>query len=193
MNKKEIFSEEINYIKDIKLRNSAIALVESIPDYFFEEAASSTGKYHPSYSLGKGGLLRHTKAAVRIGKELLNDAVIANKYTTHEQDLMLIALMMHDAFKRGIVEEKYTRVDHPLIAANYIYEQRQEFSLSEEDALFLKKAIAAHMGPWNTDYQGNEILPIPKTKWESFVHMCDYLASRKCLLVPFDEQNHITV
>ena len=193
MVKQEIFKEEINYIKSATIRNSAKALVDAIPDYFFEEAASSTGKYHPAYSLGKGGLLRHTKAAVRIAKELLDDPVIGNKYTTREKDLMIVALIMHDSFKRGVIPEKYTRADHPLIAANFIYEHKDEFSLSEADALFLKKAIASHMGPWNTDYQGVEILPVPKTKWGNFVHMCDYLASRKCLLVPFDEQNHITV
>ena len=193
MKKSEIFQEEIQYIQDNAIRNSTKAMVEAIPDYFFEEAASSTGKYHPSYSLGKGGLLRHTKAAVRIAKELLDDKVIGDKYTQHEKDLMIAALIMHDSFKRGIVAEKYTRADHPLIAANYIYEHKEEFSLKEEDALFLQKVIASHMGPSNKDYQGGEILPIPKTKWESFVHLCDYLASRKFLLVPFDEKDHITV
>lgn len=193
MNKKELFYDEINYVKDVKLKNSLKAMIDDIPDYFFEEAASSTGKYHPSYSLGKGGLLRHTKAAIRIAKELLDDPIIGDKYDAHEKDLMLIALLMHDSFKLGMLAEKYTRVDHPLIAANYIYENREKFSLNDQDAMFLKKAISSHMGPWNKDYQGNEVLPVPKTKFENFVHMCDYLASRKCLLVPFDEENHISV
>ena len=77
MNKKEIFYDEINYIKDEKLRNSLSKLVELLPSYFFKEAASSTGKYHPKYALGEGGLLRHTKAGVRIGYELLNDLSIS--------------------------------------------------------------------------------------------------------------------
>ena len=41
------------------------------------------------------------------------------------------------------------------------------------------------MGPWNTDYEGREILPKPKTKYENFVHMCDYLSSKKFLNVNF--------
>lgn len=48
------------------------------------------------------------------------------------------------------------------------------------------------MGPWTTDYQGNEILEKPKTKYQNFVHMCDYLASRKAILFNFDEENNIT-
>ena len=41
------------------------------------------------------------------------------------------------------------------------------------------------------DYNGDEILEIPKTKYQSFVHMCDYLASRKFLEIRFDENNNI--
>ncbi len=193
MNKKQIFFTEIDYIKDRQLQKSTCLLVETLPDYFFKEEASSTGKYHPQYALGEGGLLRHTKAAVRIAKELLSDPAIGNKYTSHEKDLMLMALLFHDGFKRGMVEERYTRFDHPLLAANYVYDHREELQLKEEDALFLQKVIACHMGPWTKDYQGNEVLPSPKTKWENFVHMCDYLASRKCLLVPFNQDNNIEV
>ena len=113
MNKKEIFYDEINYIKDESLKTSLGKLIELLPDYFFKEAASSTGKYHPKYALGEGGLLRHTKAATRIGYELLQDLSIGKKYTEHEKDLMLMALILHDGFKRGVNEEKYTRFDHP--------------------------------------------------------------------------------
>ena len=65
-------AQEIDFIKDDKIRNFAKVAVSSLPDYFFEVAASSTGKYHPSYALGEGGLLRHTKAAVRIANDLLS-------------------------------------------------------------------------------------------------------------------------
>lgn len=193
MNKKEMFYDEIMYIKDKNLQRSCCYFVEQLPDYFFKEAASSTGKYHPKYAIGEGGLLRHTKAAVRIAQELLADPAIGNHYTSREKDLMIMALLLHDGFKKGIKEERYTRFDHPLIAADFIYSHKGEANLSEEDALFLKKAISSHMGPWTTDYKGNEALPAPETKWENFVHMCDYLASRKCLLVPFDKDNTIAV
>ena len=49
------------------------------------------------------------------------------------------------------------------------------------------------MGSWTTDYNGVEVLEKPKTKYQNFVHMCDYLASRKCLLVPFDKNDDISV
>ena len=191
MNKKEIFYDEINYIKDDSLRKSLGKLIELLPDYFFMEPASSTGKYHPKYALGEGGLLRHTKAATRIGYELLGDLSIGKKYTSREKDLMLMALLLHDGFKKGLVEERYTRFDHPLIASKVIMDNYEKVGLSGEDATFISDAIKTHMGDYTTDYNGNEVLEKPQTKYQNFVHMCDYLASRKCLLVPFDSNNNI--
>ena len=193
MNKKEIFYDEINYIKDEHLRKSLGKLIELLPDYFFKEPAASTGKYHPKYAQGEGGLLRHTKAAVRIGYELLQDLSISKKYTDHEKDLMLIALLLHDGFKKGLVEERYTRFDHPLIAAKIILDNASEVGLSKEDATFISDAIKTHMGDYTVDYSGNEVLEKPHTKYQKFVHMCDYLASRKCLILPFDEHNNIEI
>ena len=193
MNKKEIFYDEINYIKDESLRKSLDELIELLPDYFFKEPAASTGKYHPSYAQGEGGLLRHTKAAVRIGYELLQDLSIGKKYTNHEKDLMLMALLLHDGFKKGLVEERYTRFDHPLIAAKVVLDNASKVGLSSEDAKFINDAIKTHMGDYTVDYSGNEVLEKPHTRYQNFVHMCDYLASRKCLLLPFDEHNNIEI
>lgn len=193
MNKKEIFYDEINYIKDESLRKSLAELIELLPDYFFKEPAASTGKYHPSYAQGEGGLLRHTKAAVRIGYELLQDSSIGKKYTNHEKDLMLMALLLHDGFKKGLVEERYTRFDHPLIAAKVVLDNASKVGLSSEDAKFISDAIKTHMGDYTVDYSGNEVLEKPHTRYQNFVHMCDYLASRKCLLLPFDEHNNIEI
>ena len=193
MKKKEIFYNEINYIKDESLRKSLGELIELLPDYFFKEPAASTGKYHPKYAQGEGGLLRHTKAAIRIGYELLQDLSISKKYTDHEKDLMLMALLLHDGFKKGIKEERYTRFDHPLISAQVVLDNASKVGLSSEDANFISDAIKTHMEDYTVDYNGNEVLEKPHTKYQNFVHMCDFLASRKCLLVPFDEHNNIEI
>ena len=191
MNKVEIFSVEINYINNLDLKESLKLIVDKLPDYFFHEAASSTGKYHPKYALGEGGLLRHSKAATKIGLELLNNPLIGSKYSPREKDMLLLSLLVHDGLKRGLTEEKYTRVDHPILMANFILDNYQTFKLNLEDAKFISDVIKTHMGPYNADFNGNVVLETPKNKYQSFVHMCDYLASRKCLEVPFDENNNI--
>ena len=193
MDRLEMFIEELDYIKDKSYKKALLNIINMLPEYFFYEAASSTGKYHPDYALGEGGLLRHSKAAMRIGYELLVNPSIGDKYTSREKDLMLMSLLVHDGLKRGINAEKYTRFDHPIIMADFIVDNYKEIGLSKEDAKFMGDVIKTHMGPWTTDYNGNEILEKPKTKYQNFVHMCDYLASRKCLLVPFDKNNKISV
>lgn len=192
MNIETMFDKEISYIKDDKIKSAMVKLLNILPEYWFEVPASSTGKYHPEYALGNGGLLRHSKAAMRIGYELLSDPSIGEKYTDHEKDLMLISLLVHDGLKSGNPKEKYTRFDHPILMANYILEKHEEIGISKEDATFCADVIKTHMGYWTTDYDGNEVLEKPKTKYQNFVHMCDYLASRKCILVPFDKDNKIS-
>ena len=61
MDKVKTFEKELEYIVDDNIKESSKTMIELLPDYFFHEAASSTGKYHPSYALGDGGLVRHTK------------------------------------------------------------------------------------------------------------------------------------
>ena len=193
MDREELFLDELELISDDKLSECLLNLINMLPDYWLTEAASSTGKYHPEYALGDGGLLRHSKAAMRIGYELLSNPCIGDKYTKREKDLMLMSLLVHDGLKLGIPQERYTRFDHPILMGQFIIDNRKEIGLSSDDAKFMNEVIKTHMGPWTTDYNGNEVLEKPKTKYQNFVHMCDYLASRKCLLVPFDENNNISV
>ena len=54
MNKSLVFEKEFNYIKNPKYVENVKILIDLLPDYFFKVAASSTGKYHPSFSLEIG-------------------------------------------------------------------------------------------------------------------------------------------
>lgn len=193
MNREDIFKVELGYIKSDRIRKSCLAMINVLPEYFFEIEASSTGKYHPKYALGKGGLVRHTKAAVRIAYDLLGDACIGDKYTQDEKDLMIMALILHDGVKSGVPKERYTRFDHPIMMGQMIMDNEENMELEMEEIEFLDDVIKTHMGPWTTDYNGVEVLERPKTKYQNFVHMCDFLASRKTLEVPFDDNNNISV
>ena len=186
MDKIKLFSKELDYIKDERLKDNATKLILMLPDYFFKVPASSTGKYHPSFSLCDGGLVRHTKAAVRIANELLCNESIGYNYSAKEKDLIIIALIMHDGFKHGLKEEEYTCFTHPLIVSNFIKDNKAKLSLTEEELELLTSMIESHMGQWNTNAYSKDILPKPKNKCQRFVHMCDYLSSRKFLDIKFD-------
>ena len=162
-----------------------------LPDYFFRVAASSTGKYHPPYALGDGGLVRHTKAAVKIAHELLGLDMYGHHYTQDQQDLMLVALILHDGWKHGqdATASQYTVAEHPIVCVSWIKSTHELYSLLSEDQVdFLCGCIASHMGQWNKDYKSNRIiLPVPRTPAQKFVHQADYLASRKYLLFDFGD------
>ena len=185
--KTDCFFEELNYIKDENIKKSTEVMINKIPDYFFKIEAASTGKYHPEYACGEGGLVRHTKAVVRIAVELFN----IYKFDDHVKDLIIMACIMHDSLKKGVIESKYTLWDHPILAANFVRNNSDELFLSDSDIEFVSSAIASHMGRFNTSTYSDIILPLPKTPEQKFVHMCDYLASRKILNIPFDENNNI--
>ncbi len=191
MNKVEVFKQELEYIKNERIRKSAEILIDLVPDYFFTVPASSTGKYHPSFSQGEGGLLRHTKVATIIGKEVLSLEYTNNLYTEDEKDILLLGIMLHDTQKLGNPEGKYTRFDHPLLAAEFIEQNKDKTELTEEEIKLLKRVISSHMGQWNKSNYSSVELPKPSDKYEFFVHMCDYLSSKKFLEVSFDEQNKI--
>ena len=122
MDKVKVFEKEIEYIKNLNLIEPFKRMIELLPDYFFEIPASSTGKYHPSYALGTGGLVRHTKVAVRIAKELLDNNSLGHKFTDDEKDLLIISIMIHDGLKHGIEKSEYTVFDHPLQISKFIKE-----------------------------------------------------------------------
>ena len=186
MDKVNAFKKELTYIKDQKYRENAEVLINLLPDYFFEVAASSTGKYHPSFSLGEGGLLRHTKAAVRIAYEMFNDESITSSFSPKEKDMMIIALMLHDGLKHGREKSEYTKFEHPILICDYIKENKDKTTFSDNEISALCNMIESHMGPWNTNSYSDVELPVPSNKYQRFVHMCDFLSSRKFLDVKFE-------
>lgn len=190
MNKKDVFKKELSYIKNEENRKNAEILITLLPDYFFEIPASSTGKYHPAFSVGDGGLVRHTKAAVRIAYELLNNKTIGGIFSDYEKDLILVSILIHDGLKEGNPKQKFTVFDHPVLAANFVRENKNELSWNDEDIDMISSMIGSHMGEWNTNQYSDVVLPLPRNRYQKFVHMCDFLSSRKFLDVKF-ENNEI--
>jgi hypothetical protein len=164
-----------------------IACFALVPDYFWTIAASSTGKYHPGYALGEGGLVRHTKAAVGLAHDMLSLEFYQTKFSEIERDIIIAALILHDTVKHG-KGEAYTVFGHPLLAAELIRKCNAEAEmLTPKQETLLCSAIASHMGQWTTSkYAPGVTLPKPKTEMQKFVHLCDYLASHRYLEYQFD-------
>ena len=187
--KSSIFDSILNTIESEDIRKFAERCIETIPDYFWNVGASSTGKYHPQYALGDLGLARHTCALVRFLNHIFAVDCFGKNFTQREKDLMRVAGMMHDSRKSGndddFTKNKYTKFDHPLLAANVIRELKGN-ELPDEEIEMIATTIESHMGAWNTDKKSSTVLPLPKNKYQTILHLADYLASRKDIDVLFD-------
>ena len=170
------------------IREFATVLVDGLPDYIWHVGASSTGKYHPAYSLGDGGLMRHQIAVVRF----LNYFFELEQYATigsRKMDLMRVAGLVHDGRKSGeqvdYERSKYTKFDHPIQMANVVRSYDGKY-LNHDELEFIAHCIESHMGQWATDKKSSVVLPKPEDVYQHFVHLADYLASRKDLTMAFD-------
>lgn len=180
-----VFANEINYIKDANLKAFATELIANAEDYFFTVAASSSGKYHPTFSLGVGGLTRHTRCVAYFAMS----AGESYNFDQHTTDLLVIAALAHDIKKQGNGSSGYTVREHPLYGADYVLDiQAQNPKLiTKKDAEKVAGAIRSHMGKWEGTREwvkdvNKELFPMPKDGFEQALQMADYVASRKYIL-----------
>lgn len=185
---KELFDDILKTFENEDIKEFAKKCIDAAPDYFYHVGASSTGKYHPQYALGEGGLVRHTLALLKLLNHMFNVESINQKFTSRERDLLRTAGIVHDMWKSGTQEEyeqiPYTKFDHPLRAAKFVWNMN---GLSEEERKYCSMAISSHMGQWNTDKRNpGTILPKPETDAQIILHLADYLASRKDIEMKFN-------
>jgi len=173
-----IFDPELQLITDVELRGLVIKVLECVDNRHETEPASSTGKYHPDFAHGEGGLVRHTKAVVFMVSELCNTRPGINR------DYMLAAAILHDMHKYKDTG-KYTCHEHPFLMAC----DASEAGLPQPVVL----AIESHMGQWTTSNRSSVVLPVPSDDFQWLLHYADYLASRTWLKLTFDEQNNLVL
>ena len=182
--KSDIFATELNRIQNEAVRKSAIYLLEQLPEYFYHVPASSSGKHHPDFSLGEGGLVRHVKVACRIAEELFRNKVYGT-YSDYEKDLIRTAVLLHDGLKNGLEDCGHTVIEHPLLMVDFLYNNINNLDIPIEDIQTIARLISTHMGPWTQNQEGKDILRAPQSLDEILVHTCDYFASRKVISVKF--------
>lgn len=179
----------LSTIKNEDIRKFAFVLLNNIPEYIWQVPASSTGKYHPEYSLGEGGLMRHQIAVVRFLNFFFELEQYNSKMTDREMDLMRVCGLVHDCMKSGTQKDfeanKYTKFDHPLQIAAFIKKYDGKY-LTSEEIEFMSCVVSKHMGQWNEDKKTGVLLPKPNERFSRMLHVADYLASRKCLTMDFE-------
>ncbi len=175
----KLFEREINLIVDETLRSAVKSyMAEATPDYFWTDGASSSGKYHPQFAQGEGGLVRHTKAVVMFAEELLRMSSYA--YMREEyKDYVIAACILHDTAKYG--KKTFDKAEYKNHARNAAVAFAGwcwiEYGFQPSELLL--NAMIAHMGQWSTEKEDR-----PFTNIDRCVHMADYMASRSFIDIP---------
>ena len=178
----KLFERELSLIKSESLRHAVYDYMNDpdyVPDYFWTDGASSSGKFHPKMSQGVGGLVRHTKAVVMFAEELLRMSSYA--YMKEEfKDFVIAACIIHDTVKYGWEAEidKSEYANHADNAAKSFEDYCKNYTDYEPHYLLLQ-AVRSHMGQWSTNREDR-----PFTSVDRCVHMADYMASRSFIDIP---------
>lgn len=190
------FRAELGAINYPMYKEIAEEALTYVPDYYFFVPASSSGKYHPKSSLGMGGLVTHVRSVFALSEELLTHPLFA-PFSDEEKDEIRVAILLHDCLKQGKDGSAgHTVIEHPLLVRDSLYPHK----LSDEDRGTqiddawdrICSLIETHMGIWTKDKEGNKVLNEPETPAQLFVHMCDFIASRKIIdidVTPRDAQD----
>jgi len=169
-------AKELSLIKDIDLRAKVInVLTNEISERHLRMPASSTGKYHPDFSNGEGGLVRHVKAVVLLVSELSRARPDMNP------DILIAAAILHD-FRKYEGVDPYTKHEHPATMAALCY----QYGMPD-----VARLIESHMGIWTTAKNSKIVLPRPERDDEWLLHYADYIASRKWMKISFNEGGDI--
>lgn len=184
-----MFTKELETIEDMHLREFTRFALSNAPKYFYSIGASSSGKYHPQFSQGEGGLVRHTKAVLMFCNELLNMSPYY-ELSPLWKDYARVACLLHDICKYGEEDEmnKNEYTNHSVNGAWYVDKMWGLYHSTDTQICFefapelITHAIMCHMGRWSKENQR------PIDIIDNLVHLADYVASRNFINIEFKEE-----
>lgn len=178
--KSKLFEREIKLIMDYSLQDFVrYYLDKCVGDWFWKSGSSASGRFHPEFTHGEGGLVRHTRAVAMVCEEMLRLNVYA--YMRDEyKDYARVACLLHDTCKYGTsdTEDKSCYAQHGDLAAENVKHEWEAY-FNEPAPELLLMAIRSHMGQW-TEPKENR----PFTNIDRLVHLADYIASRSFWDIP---------
>jgi hypothetical protein len=177
----------VEKITNPRIKQATLKCLENAPEYFWKTPASITGKYHPQWALGEGGLIRHTLAIVDVGINMARYDVEVEPQTFIT---IVPACILHDITKYGINDtpeslesdpQLYWYKNHHITGAtfcrsvwyNNVFPAGNSNNGSYADeTLWLEvcNLIVGHAGRWG-------IKPVSKTGW--VLHLSDLAVSTR--------------
>jgi hypothetical protein len=161
---------EVSLLMDQDVEKATVrSFLKGCPDYFWELASSSTGKYHAVDERGLHGNWIHTKrvfvAYLALSRTYLEQGLI----TELEREAGKSAALIHDMLKYGWPSQnrEHTASDHDIIGSDV-----SRYIGGASEATW--SPIHAHNGAWADGKN-------PETDFEQILHLADYTASKPVL------------
>jgi 23S rRNA maturation-related 3'-5' exoribonuclease YhaM len=154
----DMLLEEFKKISDKELCLQVIDILENMSFEQWFYISSSRSKHHNISDRGVGGNIRHTKSTLVVAEEMFP----IYDFTEDQKNVIRASLILHDIAKPDPL--------HADIAYDYL----MECNMRED----ICNAVRSHMGRWG------KVFPYTQVEW--FVHQCDYIASRKRLVIDHD-------
>ncbi len=182
------FDDCIELIESEKIKNFVKKALGKASEQFWKEPSSSSGKRHPPEDNVEGGIIVHSRKAIRVALALFKFFDIKGKLT---QDKIIAALILHDIQKRGIPWGENTNLEHGMIAYCWLLKiAAVELNPEKEDIIHIDSdlfeicfLVKNHMAVWSQPlltpaFEKGEVMT-DYSIWNLIVQLSDYLASQK--------------
>lgn len=157
----------------------------------WELPTSSTGKYHQKKDGRVPSCAEHVYEMLYAAQKIMRTFNIKSKTT--DCDVVLLAVVLHDAFKYGNYgSSKHTIYKHDVIMGDIIAENESKLKeiFTDDQIKTLELMIRFHSGQWSTDVDKRKRSEFDFdnfSKYILFIHMLDMLSTANCLHTDIDD------
>jgi len=174
------FDDCLELVRDKEIREFTRKALQEADPKFWTAPCSSSGKYHPPEDQVEGGVIIHSRKAVRVVIDLFSFFDIQDQLA---KDKIIAAVILHDICKYGMPWGERTDYTHGHIAAKWLQQfipENKEATVNIKEVIDL---IANHMGIWNKPEPTPAITKGSVCGQKEIMHLiiqlADYWASRK--------------
>jgi len=187
-----VYKTAIKELLEKNLTERAFALWNQLNSLFpniWDFPTSSTGKYHQKKDGRVPSCAEHVYEMLYAASKMLRAFNIKDK--TADCDMVLLAVVWHDAFKYGKNgSAKHTIPKHDKIMGDVIAENESTLKeiFTDDQVKTLELMVRFHSGQWSTDnHKKNEIDFTEFPQYILFIHILDMLSTANCLKTNMDD------
>lgn len=188
----KMYQKAISELLEKNLTKRAFALWNQLNSLFpniWDLPTSSTGKYHQKKDGRVPSCAEHVYEMLYTANKV--SRMFGVKKRTPDCDVILLAVVWHDAFKYGKNgTQKHTHKQHDRIMGDVISENESTLKeiFTDEQVKTLELMIRFHSGMWSSDNPNKTYIDFNKfPPHVLFIHSLDMMSTADCLKTDIEE------